>query len=265
MEKGVDLKAYRSSFLMRHLESRAKWIGMKQIEQYPFYLKNHPEELQNFLDSISIKVTSFFRDSAPFRDFETLVIPELLKKKDGKLKIWSAGCATGEEAYSIAILLRKALEKEKKRWDIEILGTDMNEKFLEKAAGGKYSLKEVEGVNSALLEKFFKSVDGRSFEIKVFLKNWMKFQKHDLLKSDGFPGQDVIFCRNVFIYLNREAQKNLVFKFVKNLSDFGFLVLGRSELMLAEAASLFTPVSLSGRIYQKRRAIKGGKKWENEC
>lgn len=258
-ENGFDVRAYRPSFLMRHIESRVKWLGMKRVEQYPLYLESHSEELQNFLDSIFIKVTSFFRDSTLFRDLEVLVFPELLKKKGRYLRIWSAGCATGQEAFSIGILLWEALKSAHNLWDVQILGTDINEKFLEKARDAKYSFNEIEGVNPAILEKFFKSIDGRNFEIKPFLKQWMKFDKHDFLKNEGFPGQDIIFCRNVLIYLNQDAQNNLVFKFVRSLSDSGYLILGKSEIMLSEAASLFTPVSFSGRIYRKRSAAKGVK------
>jgi len=215
------------------LESRIK-LKLKKNESLTisdFYslLKRDEQELKIFLDSITTNLTRFFRNTAHFQSFEYHVIPELIKfktkKNDNRIKIWSAGCSTGEEPYSIAIVLKELLPRNFKS---EIVASDLSLKSLMTAKEGYYPEKRVNGIREKYLQRYFSKKDN-GYLIKKEIKDMIKFDYHNLKFDSGLRNLDVIFCRNVIIYFDEAAQKNVISRFWDALSNHSYLFIGHSE------------------------------------
>ena len=206
-------------------------------------------------ESLSINVTNFFRDPFVYHKFEQMIVPLLRahSEKTKKIHVWSAGCATGEEPYSLALLLNESLGIS--NISIEIVANDINPNAIEIAQAGRYSAKSVENLPTNLISKYFTKVDTSAnpteYEIAQMLKNTVSFRTGDIISNDA-KSLDVIFCRNVLIYYEKEAQDLLMSKFHNCLRDSGYLVLGMDETMLGKRCEkLFHPMLPKERIYQK--------------
>ncbi|MFQ6055760.1 MAG: CheR family methyltransferase [Methanosarcinales archaeon] len=202
-------------------------------------LKHCNEEYEKLLKSLTINVTEFFRNPEVFKAFEKKVIPELASRK-GYIRIWSVGCATGEEPYSIAMLFQKNKIK-----NFKIYATDIDKNSLEEAMKGEYTK-----LPNNDMKQFFTCMNG-SYKVKDEIKYRVKFARHDVLSDKPYKNMDVIFCRNMVIYLKTEAKKKLYMDFYDLLNKSGYLVLGKTELLLGEARDRFQVVDNVERIYQK--------------
>jgi chemotaxis protein methyltransferase CheR len=179
---------------------------------------------QKFIEHLTINVSEFFRNANHWKVLEEEIFPELAVQRDGPLKIWSAGCSTGEEPYSLAMII-----KEKKiRIDHKILATDLDKEVLAKAVKGTYSEKEIEGVPLALRKKYFQQ-DGNFYTVNNELKNMIKFTRQNLLQDTFDKNFDLILCRNVVIYFTEETKKMLYSKFVEALRPNGIIFVGSTE------------------------------------
>lgn len=250
--KGLDLSSYRANFLYRRLRLRIFSTKAKDYSEYITLLKNSPEEYNNFLDALSINVTEFFRDPDVFEAVKKVVLPELIARKEAQgnlsLRVWSSACASGEEPYSIAILIRQAL-KEKGNFLVRIWASDIDNDALQKAKKAEYPAQELKNIDSEIIKKYFISSSNNCYRPSDEIRQMVKFQTHNLFQRFPFKCLDVIFCRNVLIYLDRRQTKELFHTFSQLLNPGGYLVLGKVETLWDR--DLFVPVDLRTKIYQK--------------
>ncbi len=253
-ERGIDCRKYKSNFFVRRLASRMRALHVSDYQSYLSILKKHPEEMDALLDHLTVNLTYFFRDRSVFDALQKDVLVPLIKERDHpgrrRLRLWSAGCATGEEPYSLAILLYQMLGQRLSQWELFILGTDLDEKALQKARAGVYDIFSFREVSAEELAPFFSIQNGR-YHLIPELRSLVTFQSHDLL-GDSYPsGMDVILCRNVLIYFTREQHDHIFAMFHQALRDEGVLVTGKTEIMLGPISSRFKAINLREHIYRK--------------
>lgn len=250
--KGLDLHSYRDKFIYRRLRLRMQTTKVLGADEYIGLLEKSPEEYALFLDALSINVTEFFRDPDVFEAFKKNVLARLIARKAASdfrsLRIWSSACASGEEAYSLAILVKEEL-KDRHDLIVKILATDIDAQALETAQKAAYPLKELKKIHKDILKKYFTSTDNETYCLTDEIKQMVKFQRHNIFYTPEFKNIDVIFCRNILIYLSREQMIELFKKFHQLLNPQGYLVLGKVESLWERV--LFTPVDLRAKIYQK--------------
>jgi len=232
---------------------RLRATGAHSYLEYLSLLERDPSEYERLLDALTINVTNFFRDRGTFRVIEETVIPELImaKKNQGKkvIRIWSAGCASGEEPYSMAILFHKVLGKRIGDYLISIHATDIDGKVMEKAKRAEYEAGAVSGIDEEVLIRYFNHT--QRYRPKEEIKKMVRFKRHDLIADGPLPHLDMILCRNVLIYFSRNLQGKLFEKFYEGLNRGGYLILGKTESLAGEAAGLFQPVDIRERVYRK--------------
>ena len=246
---GFDFNQYKDSFLKRRIDARLRIRGLENYVQYSSLLDQDPSESKALFKSISINVTEFFRDKEVFSALVENIMPKLFDEKlSTTIRIWSAGCATGEEPYSLAILLNEMCKNRFKSF--KIFATDINGVAIDTAKQGKYFSASFKNLPSELLEKYFTLLDDGSYQISQEIKNYVNFSVGDLT-SFSIRYLDVIVCRNVFIYHTKETQDMILRKFHSCLKDSGFLILGMDEGIRAEQSSLFGNVMPRQRIYHK--------------
>jgi two-component system CheB/CheR fusion protein len=226
----VNFSAYKESTINRRISRRMVLHQIEKIEDYVTYLRNDKVEQQTLFDDLLIGVTSFFREPETIKQIEVEIWPNILKDKTSEtpVRVWVAGCATGEEVYSLVLSLKEYMEKAGKTVPIQFFGTDINEKNIEKARAGIYHQSLVENVSEQTLQHFFKKV-GQKYQINKSIREVCVFAKQDLTRDPPFSNLDLISCRNVLIYLKPEAQKRIIPLFHYALRPNGFLVVGKSE------------------------------------
>lgn len=252
---GLDLARYKPAFIKRRLDRRMRILNISEYSQYLLTLRDNRKEFEEIFTSLSINVTNFFRDSTVFDRFQLSILPKILSDLGGdKIRIWSAGCASGEEPYSIAMMFKQSTEK-LSNLKVEIIANDVNKFAIEFAQRGIYPAKSVKSLPSNVISiNFQKRINGDNnveYEVKPSIKNMVTFKVGDIL-SDTMQYFDVIFCRNVLIYYEKEAQELIFTKFYKGLKEKGYLVLGMDETMFGRRCQkLFNPLMVRERIYQK--------------
>ena len=250
LERGFDFRGYKKSTLSRRLGRRLRARGVHTYADYTRVLDNDQTEYDRLFNDLTINVTSFFRDEIAFKALEELALPALKTKGENDIRIWSAGCSTGEEPYSIAMLLLETFGEESSQWNIIILGTDIDAKALDKARDGIFSKMEVEGIRPAWLERYFNPGKG-GFRVKPAIKEWVTFEEHNLVSDPPYSGLDLVVCRNVLIYLNPVPQAQMIERFYTALKKGGFLLLGKAEVLVDEAGKLFHCIDKKTKLYQK--------------
>src|SRR5215212_9031115 len=198
---GLDFSAYKRATIVRRLQRRMAAAGAASLPDYRRYMERHPEELQRLVASFLIKVTEFFRDPELFNYLRDRVLPELISeaRERGELRIWSAGCATGEEAYTVAMLISDLIDEDADELHIRIFATDIASDALEFARRGVYTQAALQGLSPDLIERHFTAVDG-AFEVRKRVRTLVVFGEHDLANRAPFPRIDLVPCRNVLIY-----------------------------------------------------------------
>lgn len=240
-KSGLKLEMYRESYLRRRIDFRIRVLGLKSLSEYYRYLRCNEKEVEELINAIAINVTEFMRDKTPFDFFMKRILPELSEKK--VLRFWSAGCAYGEEAYSIAIC---ALEATKSNFTV--YATDIDEDCLQKAQLGIYRESQLRNLDEEIKKKYFERVGDR-FKIKDFVKRRVRFKRHDLTSQEPVTKfLDAIFCRNVMIYFTEEQKAKVLEDFHSALVDGGYLIIGKSESIPKRG---FECVSLTEKVYRK--------------
>jgi len=229
-ESSITFTAANRSILESRLKERLRERGVDSVGTYYSKITTDKEELKSFLDAITTNLTSFFRNQPQFDAFKNHVIPELINniKKGGinnTIKVWSAGCSTGEEPYSIAMLLSEILPP---TWKFEILASDISLKCLMTAKEGFYDESRISGIPPNYLTKYFDKV-GKGYKIHPDIQAKIKFDYHNLKNDSGQHGIDVIFCRNVIIYFDEAAQTAVINRFWDAMAAKSFLFIGHSE------------------------------------
>ena len=253
---GTDFLQYKEATVHRRIERRAQMRGITDINDYRDYLNTDKDELLDLYADLLIEVTEFFRDQGAFDLLKKNVIPALTRNlKDGSgIRIWVPGCASGEEAYSIAILLQEEAQNRGVYWHIKIMATDIHVRSMSQASSGVYNEAALRNVPSELVEKYFDCADGQA-QIKPGLRNMVFFSTHDVTRDPPFTRIDLVSCRNLLIYLKDAAQEKVLNLLHFALRKDGYLFLGPSE-NLGKISHEFDAVSDKWRIYKKRRDIK---------
>ena len=228
-ESGIHFTPTNRSILESRLKERLRDKKIDTIQTYFKSISSDQGELKSFLDSITTNLTRFFRNQAHFDALQNHVVPELmnLKKPSGNntIKIWSAGCSTGEEPYTIAMLMSEILPP---TWKFEIVASDISLKCLMTAKEGFYANNRVDGIPEAHLKKYFEKVEG-GYKVRPELMSKIRFDYHNLKNDSGLRGMDIVFCRNVIIYFDEAAQTAVINRFWDVMAPKSFLFIGHSE------------------------------------
>lgn len=234
-ESGMFLAETKKEYLENRLLKRMRATNMTTpYWYYRFLLANRKAELLVLLDILTINETSFFRNEPQFEMFRKVLLPDVIERRkrgiQKKLRIWSAGCSTGEEPYSIAMTVLDAVPYPE-QWDIKIYASDLSLLSLETAHKGVYSsVKVLDTVPRGTIARYF-DLQGDAYRVKEAVRNLVVFDYHNLKHANGMTGLDTIFCRNVMIYFDEEEQKRLVNKFYGCLGPGGYLLIGHAESM----------------------------------
>lgn len=249
--RGFDFTGYKRSSLIRRIQKRIQTLGIESYADYTDYLEVHPDEFPRLFDTILINVTNFFRDAAAWEYISRDIIPSILanKKATEPIRVWSAGCASGEEAYTIAILLAEALGTERFRERVKIYASDVDEDALNQARQAAYNNREIVGIPPNLLDKYFERGDHRCV-FRKDLRRSIIFGRHDLIQDAPISRIDLLVCRNVLMYFNAETQARILSRFHFALNDTGFLFLGKAEMLFIHG-NLFSPIDLKRRVFTK--------------
>ena len=231
---GIVLGDVKRDLVYGRLAKRIRQLGLSSFSEYCDLLaSDQDEEIEYCVNALTTNLTAFFREPHHFRRLEEQVIPDLMERKqDRELRIWSAGCSTGEEAYSIACTAHNCLPQD---WDIKVLATDLDTNVLNTAAAGVYKLDRLAGVDQKLLQRYFlKGTGSRAgmVRIKPEIRGLIHFQRLNLL--DPWPMKkcfDIIFCRNVVIYFNKDTQRTLFGRFADQLHKSSYLFIGHAETL----------------------------------
>lgn len=256
-ERGLDFREYRNTTLTRRLSRRLHARGARTYADYCRILDQDPAEYDKLFDDLTINVTSFFRDAAVFRALADVALPALVGtysvNTDSRkcLRVWSAGCATGQEPYSIAMLLLETLRSEINLWDITIRASDIDAKALQHARDGLFAAKDMEDIRLEMLNRYFDHEDD-GFHVKPVLKQLVTFELHDLVSDPPYYNLDMVVCRNVLIYFTPALQSRVLRYFHKGLKEGGLLLLGKAEVLVGETNKLFHCIDKKAKLFQKR-------------
>lgn len=253
--RGFDFTGYKRPSLMRLMNKRMYSVGVQSYGDYLDYLQVHPIELNQLFDSLLLNVTTFFRDEEAWKYLEQVVLPRLLETQGGskKLRFWCAACASGEEPYTLAIMLAELLGVEAFRQRVKIYATDIDEDALATGRQGVYTAKQLSNVSENLREKYFEPT-GINYTFSNDLRRNVIFGRHDLVQDAPISRLDLLVCRNILMYFNPDIQSRILARFHFALNNPGFLFVGRAEMLLTHA-HLFTPKNLKYRIFTKVQKI----------
>lgn len=252
---GVDFTFYKPTTVVRRIERRMGIAQLQTMADYLSYLHQSPNEVTALYKDLLIGVTKFFRDTEAFEVMEKKIIPALFERKrlDPVIRLWTAGCATGEEAYSMAILLREQMMRSDKPYDVKVFATDLDRGAIETASSGLYPASIAAEVSEERLKRFF--VDkGGAYQVAREIREMVVFAPHNLLKDPPFTKIDLVSCRNMLIYLQPVLQQRVLSLFSFSLSEGGILFLGGSETA-GELAPLFEVVDAKWKIFERRRGM----------
>jgi two-component system CheB/CheR fusion protein len=254
-EYAIDFSHYKMSTVTRRIERRLALNRSLDLDMYLQQIRSDPRELSSLYEDLLIGVTRFFRDDAAFDVLEHRVLPELVERTapDEPIRVWVPGCATGQEAYSIAMLLHEALAARRRPVNVKILATDVHKASLEVASAGLYSEEQVAGIGEERRQRFF-TLKSNGYQISQGLRECIVFAPHNLLRDAPFTKLDLITCRNLLIYFQPHAQKTVLSLFHFALKPGGILFLGSSESP-GGLIDEFDSVDEHARVYRKRRDI----------
>ena len=249
--RGFDFTGYKRSSLMRRVLKRMQAVEVEDFADYMDCLEVHPDEFTQLFNTILINVTAFFRDEPAWNHLTHEILPRILagKQPADPLRVWSTGCASGQEAYGLAILLAEALGADAFQRRVKIYATDVDEEALTQARQASYSAKDIEPVPAQFRAKYFEPAGSR-YVFRTDLRRAVIFGRHDLVQDAPISRLDLLMCRNTLMYLNAETQGKILARFHFALNDAGYLFLGRAEMLLTHA-NLFTPNDLKHRIFSK--------------
>jgi two-component system CheB/CheR fusion protein len=251
VSRGFDFSSYKRSTLQRRIEKRMSQVEVESYVDYLDYLEVHQDEFQNLFNTILINVTSFFRDPEAWEFLASDVVPRVVEAKgaDETIRIWVAGCASGEEAYTVAMVLASALGTPGFRERVKIYATDLDSEALNSSRIASYCEKDIASVPPDMLSRFFERANDRLVFDRE-LRRSVIFGRHDLVQDAPISRVDLLLCRNTLMYFNAEAQDRILARFHFALNNGGYLFLGKAETLLTHT-SLFSPVDLKNRVFTK--------------
>ncbi len=249
---GVNFNSYRQTTTLRRISKRMSDLNIKTIDKYFDYLYKNSDEGEKLFNEMLITVTKFFRDSRVFTAIQRKIIPNIFKNKinEETIRIWIPGCSTGEEVYSIAILFLEFMEQNSLSNPIQIFGSDLSDRQLAKARVGFYSRDKLKNVSGERLKKYFIKIDG-GYKIQKGIRSMCIFAHHDLTSEPPFSNIDLISCRNLLIYLDKDLQNKVIPVFHFSLRNGGYLVIGNSET-IGDNTNFFIVIDKKEKIFQKK-------------
>jgi chemotaxis methyl-accepting protein methylase len=258
--RGIDLSGYRRTMLERRLGARMAALGITDPDAYLDRLASDPTEHDRIIEAISINVTSFFRNPVVWEILAQSVLRPMIEEKQAarqrEIRVWSAGCASGEEAYSVAIVLHEILRSDLSDWKLHIFATDLSEEALRTATLAVYPRERMENTRLGILDQYFTLSNGL-YELRPFARRMVWFSRDDLTSSRAAPAEsvygtfDLVLCRNVLIYFARAQQERVLEKLTRSIAKGGYLVLGESEVLDGNNRHGLRVVDRRNRIYQK--------------
>jgi two-component system CheB/CheR fusion protein len=252
-QKGHDFSYYKQSTIRRRIERRMAVNQIGELDQYVRYLQKNTLEVETLFRELLITVTNFFRDPEAFAALEEQVIPHLLEKPaDQPIRVWVPGCTTGEEAYSIAMLLQERMDAMRKRFKVQIFATDIDSEALETARAGVYPDGIAADVSPERLARFF-AQQNSAYHVHKTIRDMLIFSEQNAIADPPFSKVDLISCRNLLIYMEPELQKKVLSLFHYSLQPGGFLFLGTSE-SVGEFTDLFATVDKKHKIFRRKEA-----------
>ena len=247
--RGFDFTGYKRASVGRRIRKRMHEVSVRTFADYQDYLEVHPEEYSLLFDTILINVTGFYRDPQAWDFLSETIIPRILQESKAPVRVWSAGCSSGEEAYTLALTFAEALGHETFCQRVKIYATDVDEAALSEARTGSYSEKQVQPIPEKYLEKYF-SHSANRYIFRPELRRCVIFGRHDLIQDAPISRLDLLVCRNTIMYFNAETQRRILERFHFALQETGFLFLGRAEMFLTHSG-LFAPFELKHRVFSK--------------
>ncbi len=259
MNRNIDFSQYRPQILKRRIHHRLKLSGCKTFLDYIALLNKEPQEYDKLLDCLTIKVSEFFRDFKVFDQLSEIVLPEIITQKqnqgDSTIRAWSCGAAHGQEAFSLAILFREALGRKFDDFDIKIIASDIDKKALEEGPWSAYSREALRKMAPHLLFKYFTLFQENGvtrYLVNDRVRHLVNFLYHNVISDRPIPTMDLVLCRNLLIYFEKDLQEKTLINLYSALNPGGFLVLGKTETLPFQMVEYFETVDLRERIYRKK-------------
>lgn len=242
---------YNTDYVKRRIDSRKRRVKLDSYQEYYEYLTNTPAESENLLNSFNINVTEFFRNEEVWDEIQNILI-KLTKEKEGEINIWSAGCADGREPYSLAMV---SLDNDKIDHErINIVATDINDESLQTAAEGHYKQTPTINIKEQLsyltTPQKYVLEDDTGYRVRQHVKDMVTFEKHDIIRQPPKTNKDLIVCRNLFIYIQREYELEIIDRIAEALNDNGYFIVGKAETVPSNNGSKFNIVDTRLRVYQ---------------
>jgi chemotaxis protein methyltransferase CheR len=246
-----DIDQYKDRCIRRRIAKRLRVCQVADFASYLSRLDMDRDELDTLLATISIHVSQFFRNPDTYRILEQKILPDLCRRARAagrtELILWSAGCASGEEPYSLAMLVDDLATAD---LDIHIMATDISKPILETARSGSFDASRLKEVPPEVLEKYFQAENGR-YQLIERVRNKVEFLQHNIMTASNYPAADLILCRNVLIYFTRSEQERILSRFAAELPEYGALILGRSETITGSTRQYYQSEFPVERIYRR--------------
>ena len=249
--RGFDFTGYKRSTIQRRVAKRMAVVGAERYDEYVDFIELHGEEFAELFNTLLINTTGFFRDPQTWEYFAAEVVPQLLAARapDSTIRVWCAGCASGEEPYTVAMALARVMGDPGFRERVKIYATDIDEEALDQARHGAYLPRQIEDVPPDALERFFERTDQR-YLFRKDLRRCVIFGRNDLVQDAPISRIDLLICRNTLMYFTADTQAQILRRFHFGLDDDGYLLLGKSEMLITHN-DLFTPLELKRRVFRK--------------
>ena len=248
----LQWRRFKRGGVKRKVERRIAELGLSTFEDYLLKIEKDPGEKSNLSQILTVTITRFLRDREVYDALENFIIPRVVENMGaGDFKIWSIGCANGEEPYGLSMLWKERFERNFPQTRLTLLATDINENLLKRAREGRYKKSSLKEVPERILQRFFRIENGFYILDRSIREN-VEFKKHDIVHEEPFSGMDIILCRNLaFTYFSKECQMSVLRKIAASLRENGYFVIGKDEFLPLAYPTLFVPILPAEKIYQK--------------
>ena len=248
----LQWRRFKRGGVKRKVERRIAELGLSTFEDYLLKIEKDPEEKSNLSQILTVTITRFLRDRGVYDALENFIIPRVVENMGaGDFKIWSIGCANGEEPYGLSMLWKERFERNFPQTRLTLLATDVNENLLKRAREGRYKKSSLKEVPERILQRFFRIENG-FYILDRSIRESVEFKKHDIIHEEPFSGMDIILCRNLaFTYFSKECQMSVLKKIAASLKENGYLIVGKDEFLPLVYPTLFVPTFPAEKIYQR--------------
>jgi chemotaxis protein methyltransferase CheR len=249
----LQWRRFKRGGIKRKVERRITELGLSRFEEYLLKIRGNSEEKSRLSQILTVTISRFFRDKEVFDILESFAIPTVIKNKTekGDVCIWSIGCASGEEPYSLLLLWKEKFEKVYPQIHLSIIATDINKQMLERAKEGRYRKSSLKEIPEKILQGFFK-IDGCDYVLDRAIRDAVEFRRHDILRENPFHDMDLVCCRNLaFTYFSRASQSIILKKIAESIGGEGFLLIGKDESLPLFHPTLFVPTFSKEKIYRR--------------